>query len=443
MITGAKTAHPWKDWEGQIIDGKVPLLRYIGGTRHSHTFVTERPDAEPRTAAVKIFPADDLAIEAQLARWRASAKLSHPNLVRLFETGRGRLGDITFAYVLMEYAEEDLSQVDRPLTVAEADEMLEGTLSVLSYLQSKQLAHGHLKPSNITAVADQLRISSDTIRPTGEWRGDLDFREPYHPPEIEEEGASAAGDIWSCGVVLIEALTKKLPSWEPGAAVPALPDGLPVRFRAPALNCLRRDPGQRWTAAQFTVFLHSDVEKNVEKAPAAQPPARKESSSRKTLKRSYLVAAGVVALMLAALAVWPGLTSRSGEQDLRDVRESAPEALAPKAPDPKTPDHTASPDIIVTQALPDIPAKARNTIQGKVTVKIRVDVDAKGAVTEAHNESPAASRYFGNLALQAARQWKFSPADPASPSQSRGWILHFQFVRDPRRPVSVQATRVR
>jgi len=97
----------------------------------------------------------------------------------------------------------------------------------------------------------------------------------------------------------------------------------------------------------------------------------------------------------------------------------------------------------VTQALPDIPAKARNTIQGKVTVKIRVDVDAKGAVTEAHNESPAASRYFGNLALQAARQWKFSPADPASPSQSRGWILHFQFVRDPRRPVSVQATRVR
>jgi len=31
MITGARTAHPWKDWEGQIIDGKVPLLYQLRG----------------------------------------------------------------------------------------------------------------------------------------------------------------------------------------------------------------------------------------------------------------------------------------------------------------------------------------------------------------------------------------------------------------------------
>jgi TonB family protein len=91
---------------------------------------------------------------------------------------------------------------------------------------------------------------------------------------------------------------------------------------------------------------------------------------------------------------------------------------------------------IVTRVLPDVPAKARNTIRGKVKVNIRVGVDDAGSVVEAKNESPASSRFVGNHALQAARQWKFTPGPS---TQSREWMLHFQFVRDAKRPVSVQA----
>jgi TonB family protein len=92
----------------------------------------------------------------------------------------------------------------------------------------------------------------------------------------------------------------------------------------------------------------------------------------------------------------------------------------------------------VKQVLPDVPAKARRTIHGKVTVSILVGVDDTGSVLDAKNESPASSRFFGNLALQAARQWKFAPAKP-NRSDSREWILRFQFVSDPERPVSVRA----
>jgi len=90
----------------------------------------------------------------------------------------------------------------------------------------------------------------------------------------------------------------------------------------------------------------------------------------------------------------------------------------------------------VSQVLPDVPAKARNTIQGKVTVRIRAGVDSNGNVVDVKNESPESSRFFGNLALQAARRWKFTPG----PSE---WILRFEFVRNPKNPVSVQAKAVR
>jgi TonB family protein len=93
----------------------------------------------------------------------------------------------------------------------------------------------------------------------------------------------------------------------------------------------------------------------------------------------------------------------------------------------------------VNQVLPDVPAQARNTIRGKVTIRIRAAVDATGNVVNVKNESPESSRFFGNLALQAARQWKFTPASPDGAAGTQDWILRFEFVRNPKNPVSVQA----
>src|SRR3954470_21957652 len=116
MKFGAKTAPAWKEWEGQIVDAKFVLHRLLTGNEHSATFLTERPGK----SIIRISAVDGGVAEAQLARWNAACSLSHPHVVALYETGRGQLGDIPFVYVLMEYSDEDLSQVDRPLTEAEA-----------------------------------------------------------------------------------------------------------------------------------------------------------------------------------------------------------------------------------------------------------------------------------------------------------------------------------
>jgi TonB family protein len=74
--------------------------------------------------------------------------------------------------------------------------------------------------------------------------------------------------------------------------------------------------------------------------------------------------------------------------------------------------------------LPDIPALARNTVHGVATVVVRVAVDPSGNVTEATQEG-SGSRYFGRLALEAARQWQFAPATGAGP---RKWVLRFEIT---------------
>ena len=445
MTMGAQPAQAWKEWEGQLIDGKYPLLRFLGGRDSTAVFLTERPEGDPAKTAIKLFLADDTIAEAQLARWSAAARLSHPHLLRLFEMGRARLGDHPCAYVLMEYAEENLSQVGRPLTTEEASDMLEGVLPALAYLHGKQLAHGHLKPSNILATDDQLKLSSDTIRPTGEWSRNLDVQDRCGPPEILVEGASPAGDIWSLGITLVDALTKHPPAWEPGAFRPSLPNDLPSVFHVPASNCLRPDPQQRWTAADFVNFLHGNVE-----TPPSSP--NKPPRAPMALRRNLLLA-GVAVSALAAIAILPRFVGHRVPPAAPAVQpqDFQPETVAPPPASPDPPPKMAAPkpptsaagQEILKQILPDVPAKARNTISGKVRINVRVDVDASGSVVNAHNDSPASSRFFGNLALESARRWKFAPADPSPSAHPREWALRFEFVRDPRRPVSVQAVPVR
>ena len=41
-------AYSWKLWEGQIVDEKFPLHRFLGGSDHDAVFLTERPGPAKR-----------------------------------------------------------------------------------------------------------------------------------------------------------------------------------------------------------------------------------------------------------------------------------------------------------------------------------------------------------------------------------------------------------
>ena len=60
----------WKQWEGQVIDGKFPLVRYLGGSEYSAVFLTELHHSEgSQKAAIKLVPASGAHDDVQLSRW--------------------------------------------------------------------------------------------------------------------------------------------------------------------------------------------------------------------------------------------------------------------------------------------------------------------------------------------------------------------------------------
>jgi TonB family protein len=264
----------WKQWEGQIVDARFLLRRYLGGSEHSAVFLTER-GIPPQKVAIKFIQLDEPDAELQLFRWKHAATLSHPHLLRVYESGRCHLGDFDLLYVVMEYAEENLSQFlpQRPLTPAEARDVLTPTLQALAFLHGESLVHGHVRPSNILAIEDRLKLSSDGIASPAEhveqsllpaaepqqnaFAAGVRDPSPYDPPELSKGIVSPTGDIWSLGLTLVEALTQHLPASAGSFAQdPVVPDTLPAIYQDIARHSLHRDPQRRWTAVEIAARLN-------------------------------------------------------------------------------------------------------------------------------------------------------------------------------------------
>ncbi len=201
-----------KQWEGHVVDGKFPLLRYLGGAEYSAVFLTERRlHGLLVKAAIKLVPPGADNGETQLSRWQRAAELSHPHLIPLYEMGRCEIDGMPLLYVVMELAEENLAQVlpSRALAPDEGRAMLDSVVDALGYLHANGFVHGHIKPENILASNDQLKISSDGLYSAGEssfHRGD---RGAYDAPETAGSTIpgtptiSTACDVWSLGITLV------------------------------------------------------------------------------------------------------------------------------------------------------------------------------------------------------------------------------------------------
>src|SRR5690349_17379254 len=166
--TSSSANEGWARLEGQVIDDRFPVRRYLGSSDHSVVFLIGSAKLAPSEMALKLVPISAArAAESQLARWRAAAEVTHPHLVRIFDVGRCNVGSVGYLYAVTEYADQDLAQLlqRRALTEDEVREMLAPTLAALEFLHEQKLVQGQLKPSNVLVVGDQLKLASDSIRP--------------------------------------------------------------------------------------------------------------------------------------------------------------------------------------------------------------------------------------------------------------------------------------
>jgi len=518
------------DWEhslAEVIDGKYPLERFIEGDETHGVFLTVVEGEQPRKAAIRILCLSEEGRRAALARWKRSADLSHPNLIEVYGTGETQVEGVDAVYVVTEFPDESLSEVipERALTEDETSEFLRPTLDVLGYLHGKGFAHSSIKPSNLLAVQDRLKVSREDVRAVGTSMA----TGPYTAPETPTEGATPAGDLWSLGMTLVEVLTQRLP--QAGAAGMRVPLIVPAPFNDIAKHCLAADPQERWNVEK--------VSKALDGVPLVEPeldirPKRPMSTAK--VVRGALVAVGLIVVGGVVARPWlmpdgdsapankttqkqtvpsgpatlpvpepvakkpevPNETATERRARLRreakeakakaakeakDAREAkvreakeAREAQAKKAQEAKqqqardreakaqekkaldekakaekkqekpaadppkveakkeepkagTPEKDTRPaptEDVVQQVLPEVPAAARGTINGKFTVGIRIKANAGGDVVSAAVDSRGPSWYFADLALDAAKKWKFAPGSADAP---REWIIQFQFQR--------------
>ena len=278
----------WKKWEGQLVEGKFVLGQCLASTDFNAVFLTQLPDPPGQKAVLKLVAVGSPAAEAQLGLWKRAAHLTHQNLLTIFDAGRCRLEDLTFIYAVMEYAEENLGEIlpQRSLTAEEVRDVLDPALDVLVYLHGKGLVHGHLKPSNILATHDRLKLSSDSIFPIGDSRQLLRARDLYDAPEMQSAPVSPKQDVWSLGVTLVEALTQHPPVFSSEhSADPSVPRELPDLFLVIAKHALRRDPNNRWSVAEIAARLNpvplaaaAAMASSSAIAPAAQPASTADVS---------------------------------------------------------------------------------------------------------------------------------------------------------------------
>jgi TonB family protein len=421
----------WKNWEGRVVEGRFRLRQWLGGSDHSAVFFTERTGAGAQTAVIKLIRTDE---EAQLSRAAGAAKLSHPNLIRLFEDGRYQIDGTRLHYVVMEYAEENLAEILalRPLSPAEASEMLEPMAEALAYLHRSGFAHGRIKPSNIMAINNKLKISADGLGKTGE-RGGGRASSAYDAPELASSGLSPAADIWSLGITLVAVLTQNEPKLKNGdRGRVAVAETIPQPFREIARQCLQVDPKQRCTVANILSQLQTHAFQI--KAPVG---AKVGEAGGPQLPMKRWIAVPIVAVGLFLIA-WagsrfvvhqPAIPAAETRPASPPVDTRATQSRATFSENTKPAPKGVTRGSVLEQVLPDVSRSAQKTIEGHVRVSVQVSVDASGNVSQAKLLSPGPSKYFADRALAAARRWKFAPPQVDGQAVASAWVLRFQFGR--------------
>jgi outer membrane biosynthesis protein TonB len=463
----------WLAWQGREINGDLRLGRYLGGSDHSAVFL-----ADPAAVAVKLVPAWPALAESQLSEWRAAAELSHPHLIRLLDTGRCELDGQACLYAVMEYADQNLAQLlrHRPLSEDEARAVLPPALEALAYLHGRNLVQGQLKPANVLAVGDELRLATDTVRRVSETRASRSELSVYDPPEAREGSYATAGDVWGLGLTLVEALTCRLPATvvSEGRGEIVLPRDFPPTFRELVTWCLSRRPYDRPKVTEIEAWLRrrsaatvpvggrespviaatirpDPVPRQVQRpqvagqaatrAPLIPQPfeagtvGRDLAASEPSKRRSFSVpiAAAVAALLVLS---WAGIRAfRTHRAPARPTVEAAPrtpsQTPSPAATGTAVAAGHATPAAAVPAAvhaeIPNASPGALHTIHGHIRVSVRVIIDRYGNVVAAVPDQPGPSRYFERLAIAAAKKWTFAPADTQA---RRVNVVRFEFSRD-------------
>jgi TonB family protein len=173
------------------------------------------------------------------------------------------------------------------------------------------------------------------------------------------------------------------------------------------------------------------------KPKAVEQPAHRETSpaTQPTAKNSAKAAAEKKPAPPEKLVAAPAQPVNAAPATAALRTDTFPSANAPKSSS-VSPAHGE----VLDQVLPDVSGRARGTIQGKVRVSVRVHVEPAGNVSQAELDAPGPSKYFADLAIQAARRWEFTAPEVDGHSVPSEWVIRFEFTQADTKAFPTQKT---
>lgn len=241
-----------------------------GGMGRVFLAIDEALDRKVATKTLAPRYADDAAVRAKfMAEARAMARLSHPNIVRIYSLGPPDEPP----HFVMEYLEgAPLTQAAAPLSFAQKAELIRKVALAVEFLHQNGILHRDLKPANILVCADlepkvldfglALNIGIDErLSQTGEIAGTPEYLSPEQASGAEK--LDARSDVFSLGAVFYELLTG-VPPFRGGTLPdllrrireedPSLPRRLdaavPKGLQDICLKALDKDPARRYASAR-------------------------------------------------------------------------------------------------------------------------------------------------------------------------------------------------